>query len=645
MNGALPLCSDDRACDFFWSAATDTTLTFPRENDRVLARRQRGSILIEGGTRGLALFETWQRCCPLSGGVGPLVAIGAHLARSETRAELARCEAAEEFPDQLVGQLRELGLPLLFAAAPQEPYTTAYHIHMLNAIAAQQSGSLAVSIGITGLALLPLYIAGTDEQLAMMRERVLDGTQAAMLLSEWPHGSHLLATDTRAERGRLDGGRFVASASGEPTDTYRVSGEKQLINLGTRARLLTTLVRTSPRAAGVLGGAGGLTMLLIERDDTVEALPRWRTLPVPAADVGGARFRETLVPTRNRIGDEGEGFRLVQSALTLSRGGIGAFAAGTSSRACGLAFAHARERVLYGEPIARLAAVADHLARMAALDLACNCLSVKAAAATNALGQRAAYLTAAAKLVCCDLAERVVSEGRAVLSARALLADLPYQQVVRDVMLYGIFDGTRHLMLDQIQWRVRQMIRQAGAEDDDGGRPGIYAAPPASMIESTRVRGRPWLPRPAETAARLLQLDSAVDLAAFCDGARALEQATAGVEPDAWNEQPFAFALAGCWARLEAALAVAELADPVRRAALGLPALSSDGTPIDAAELARLAITMIGLEALSDARIALAGCGIELGAAAAERALALEVTGAGRAVREAIRGQGRGGQA
>ena len=600
-------------------------------------------------------FETWQRCCPLSGGLGPLVGIGAHLARPDTQAELARCEAAEQFPDQVVGQLRELGLPLLFGAAPHAPFTTAYHVYMLNALAAQHSGSLAVSLGITGLALLPVYIAGTDEQLAMVRQHVLDGAEAAMLLSEWSHGSHLLATDTRAERGRLDGRGFAASASGEPAEIYRVSGEKQLINLGRRARLLMTLVRTSPRPAGVLGGAGGLTLLLIERDATVEPLPRWRTLPAPAADIGGARFRETLVPARNRIGDEGEGFRLVQSALTLSRGGISAFAGGTASRACGLAFAHAGERVLYGEPIARLAAVADHLARMAALDLACNCLSIKAAAAANTLGQRAAHLTCVAKLVCCDLAERVVTEGRAVLSARALLADLPYQQVVRDVILYGVFDGTRHLMLDQIQWRVRQMVRQASergdggtpADDEDGDGPAIYRAPPASMIESARVRGRPWLARPAETAARLGQLGGAVDLAPLRDGARALELATAGVAPEAWNEQPFAFALAGSWARLEAALAVAELGDPVRRAALGLPALApaEEGLPLDPAELARLAIAMVSLEALAEARAALAGCGIELGAAAAERALALEQARAGRAVREGIRhGQGRRGR-
>jgi len=585
-------------------------------------------------------FNTWQRCCPLSGGLGPLARVGDHLARPDTRAELARCEAEERFPAEVIARLDQLGLSLLFAAAPDAPYTTAHHIHALGAVTAQASGSLAITVGVTGLALLPVYIAGTGAQLEWVRERVLGGARAAMLLSEWSHGSDLGATETRAER-----------EPGEPGH-YRITGEKQLINMGRRAELLMTLARTSPAQTGGLGGAGGLSLFLIERDATVDPLPRWRMLPVPAADIGGARFRGTMVSAGRRIGEEGEGFRLVQSALTLSRGGISAFASGTASRACGLAFAHARERALYGQPIARLAGVADNLARMAALELAANCLSLSAATAANALGQRAAHLTAVAKLMACDLAERAVSEGRAVVSARALLADLPYQQVVRDVMLYGIFDGTRHLMIDQIQWRVRQMCR-AGLADPDGvgvgvgdtgasddrEREAMHRAAPVSLVDSARLRGRAWLPRPARTAARLAGLDGAVDLAPLVDGARALEAATAALPDQAWSDPALAAAMAASWSRLEAALAVAELGDPVRRAGLGLPALAASATdaPLDPAELARLAIALLALEALADARAALAGAGIAMAAEAAERALALDRTRAAGAVRGALR--------
>jgi len=631
----------------------------------------------------------------MSGGFGPLAPIAVHLSRAETRAELARCEAAERFPADVVAQVTELGRPQLFAAAGDARYTTAYHLNALGAIGAQASGSLAIPLGIAGLALLPVYIAGTDEQPARVRERILAGAQAAMLLSEW-HGSHLTASETRAGRGRLEaGGGFAPAAAGQAADVYWVSGEKQLINLGRRAELLMTLARTSPAGAGLLG-AGGLSLFLIERDVSVEVLPRWRTLPVPAADNGRARFRGTLVPVGSRTGDEGIGFRLARRALAMSCGGICAFASGAASPACGLAFAHSRERILYGQPIARLAPVADHLALMAAFDLTSACLSVTATAAVNALGQRAAHLTAVAKLVACDFAERAVNEGRAVVSARPLFTDLPYQQAFRDVILYGIFDSTRHLMLDQIRWRARQMcgdgpaagakitgaptgigarmgVAAAGGEgasegagagaaprrgagtSDGGGmngaaeasedgsvRAAIYGVAPVNLVDAARRSGRPVLVRPSETAARLARQGGAAPLAALADGARALERATGSLPAEAWSDPAVGFALAETWARLEAALAVAELGDPGRRAALGLPGLSAaagaDSPPLDAAELARFAVALVAGEALADARMLLAGGGVDLGADAAEKALAGQQAAAGRAVRDAIRG-------
>lgn len=581
-------------------------------------------------------FPTWQRCSPLRGWpAGPIEAIAAELSRPGVAEELACCEREERFPDELLARLRELGLARLFAAAPGEELTTTHHIHTLNAIAAQKSGSLAITLGITALALLPAYLAGSEEQLARVRERLLAGAQAAMLLSEWRTGSNLGGTETTAERGAAAGGTFTPVADGAPATHYRVRGEKQLINLVRRADLLMTLVRTAPPAAGGLGGAGGLTLLLIERDETVENLPRWRTTPAPAADIGGVRLAGTVVPAAQRIGEEGEGFRLAQSALTLSRGGIAAFASGSASRACGLAFAHAAERAPYGEPIARIEAIADHLVRMAALDLAAACVSQRAAAAANALGLRAAHQTAVAKLAACDLAERAVAEGRAVLSARAMLADHPYQQVMRDVVLYGIFDGTRHLMQGQIAWRAQQMVRGGegarggGAAPDGPGAAELYQAPPARLDRSARQRGRPWLPGLAASAAALAGVPGEVDLEPLAEACRELERALAALPAEAWRRQALAFPLAAAWAHLEAALAVAELGDPARRAALGLAPLGAGALPD--ADLARLAVALVAGDALAAARRALAGAGRDPGGEAAARALAAaEQEAAGR---------------
>ena len=579
---------------------------------------------------------------------GPLGRIGKVLARTSTRTELARCEATEQFPEEVVADIGAAGLRELFTGGA---HTTAYHINTLNAASAQESGSLAITLGITGLALLPIYMAGTDAQLAWAAERLEAGGSAAMLLSELDAESNLAAIGTRA--------------TAQPGGGYLVRGDKQIINLGRRASLLMTLARTSdpPERASGLGGAGGLTLLCIERDATVEPLNRWRTMPAPAADIGGVRFHDTRVPESARIGGEGDGFRLVQGALTLSRGGISGFASGTASRACGLAFAYAGERAPFGQPIAQMGAIADHLARMAALDLATTCLSLSAAAAANAQGLRAAYATAVAKLMACDLAERAVSEGRAVLSARALLAELPYQQVVRDVILYGIFDGTRHVMLDQIQWRVRQMTRPAstrggsggsgggplaaaghpiGAGDPSAAAPGAtYRTPPRPLPLAARERGRPQLSLPSERAARLAAVPGAIPLDALSSGAAAVERALGRLPPEAWSDQAVAFALAQPMAQLEAVLAVAELANPVRRAALGLcpaAAIANPGAALPAEPLCRYAVALLGGEALADARRVLAGAGHDPGdaALAAERALAVERAAAGARVRAAI---------
>jgi alkylation response protein AidB-like acyl-CoA dehydrogenase len=563
-------------------------------------------------------FPTWQRIVPHASWLGgPLAAIAEELESPATRAELARCERDEEYSEPVVARLDALGLADLFAGGA---CTTACHIQSLNAIAAQASASLAVSLGITGLALLPAWLAATPDQLARVGARVAAGARAAMLLSEWATGSNLTGTQTRAER--LEGG-----------EEYALFGEKQLINLARRADLFMTLVRTAPPGPGPLGATAGLSLFLVERADGVELLPRWRTLPVPAADIGGVRFDGTRVAAAARIGAEGDGFRLVQAALTLSRGGIAAFASGTASRAAALALAHARERAPYGEPIVRLDAVAQHLVRAAALDLACACIAIKAAAAANALGPRAAYHTAVGKLVACDLAERAVAEGRAVLGARALLSDLPYQQVVRDVMLYGVFDGTRHVMLEHVLWRVRQMVRGGEETGAAAGDPDIYDVPPAPLVEATRRRGRAWLPRPAAVAAELG--DGAVDAAPLAEGARALEAALAALPDDALAEQSTGFALAGAWAELEAAVAICELGDPARRAHRGMPAPAA--APFEAADLARFAVADVAGDALAAARRALAGCGVGLDCAPAERALALSRAEAGRRLRAALR--------
>jgi alkylation response protein AidB-like acyl-CoA dehydrogenase len=557
--------------------------------------------------------STWQALAPGPVGDPVLEAVEAEMDRPETADAIRACEAEGRYPAEVLQRLYDHGLLELFAdpdpdlvpapSASAASTVSAWRIGALCALASRRSGSLAVAIGHNGLAMLPLYLAASPEQLAEAGRGLRAGQLAALLLTERDHGSDLLATGTVAERGELDpDGTFRPVSAGASASWYRVRGEKYLINGGGIADLLVTLVRTgepSGTSDSPFDHSAGLSLLAIRRDATVGTLGRVRTLPVAAAAIGGATFHDTLVPADALLGPEGEGFAVVQRALTISRCAIGSFAAGASNRALELALAHARGRILYGAPTTRLECVADHLARMAALDLAATALSVKATALVAAHGQGAAHYTAVAKYACCELAEAAVTEGRRAMGAAALVSSSPFERLLRDTPLYGVFDGTRHVMLEHLQ---RSLARASAARASDAGAaahrgpdvratasraaaprgrpasPGIaelresYTLPDGSLVHRLRQR-TPTVSWPVEAHARALAELPGADLQPLAELAAALLDVTAALRASgAWGaHQTLRFALADAFARVEAILAVVEWVDPHRRAALGLP--------------------------------------------------------------------------
>ncbi|MFG1650033.1 acyl-CoA dehydrogenase family protein [Micromonospora sp. NPDC049275] len=493
--------------------------------------------------------SAWQRLCPRPmAQVDPLPAIARHLQRPDTARRLAAADADRTPPDDVLADLRELGV----AAVYDPDSATAVHVNALNAVAARHSGSLAITLGVNALALLPLCITGTPEQRERAGAVLRGGGAAAMLLTELEHGSNLARTDTRVDP---DG------------DGYRLTGEKQLINGGSRHDLLVTLAR--------LGDTDRFGLFLAERDDTVTALPRWRTLPATAADISGVRFAGTPAQP---IGAPGDGLTILQLTLALSRGGIGSLASGAASGALAQAVRYARERDVYGQPIVHLGAIAEHLARAAALDVLVAATAVKATFLINALGPAAAYTAAVAKYACCELAEQAVSEGRAVLGSRALVEEFGYAARVRDVLLYGVFDGTRHILLDQLQWRLERFA--AGADRSGDGYPMLaeaYSRPPQPLARIARLRLRPYAPTPAARAATLAsRTDRPAVVALGTLLTRLVDLVAAARRCGRWAaDQAWRFAAAAVLAEAEALLAAVELIDPGCRAVAGLPGRAS----------------------------------------------------------------------
>jgi alkylation response protein AidB-like acyl-CoA dehydrogenase len=504
--------------------------------------------------------------------------IAAVLADPATERALADADTTGEYPAETLGRVREAGLASLWTDAP-----TTWHLTALNALCARASGSLGITVGVTALALLPVYLGGTDDQRDRAFARIRDGASGALLLTEWDHGSDLLRNEARADS---DG------------DGYRLSGTKHLINGASRHDLLVALLRTRAPSDTALGAAGDFTLFLLDRDLGVRAGRRRPTLPCPAADIGDVHLESVTADAADVVGGVGGGAALIHQALAISRGGIAGLCAGTTARARGLAERYAHTRRLYGAPIAHLGAIAQHLASLAALDAVVAAIAVKQAAATNAQGPAAAPVTAAAKVAASALAERAVDEGRHVLGARALIEGPGYDRLVRDVLLYGVFDGTAHVVLEQLQWRLAQVAAapDGPAQLDDAAL--AYAVPPRSLTERPpRRRTRPLsLARHLRALPAALPLDPLIQLAAtLVDTVRALRAS------GRWDaDQALRLDVAACHAELEALVALVELADPGCRAHLGLPPLAAPA----AAHLGRVlpfAVGWLGARLVADA--------------------------------------------
>ncbi len=592
-------------------------VTADRPVDETKTLREQDAASIDIAEVGLS---AWQRLSVNDAANDPVLrSIESYLDEPETRSSLWQLEADEEYPAPVLDRLRELGLMRMFAPNPDtqcNARVTAFHMSALNAVTSRRDTSLAVTISVNALGLLPAYVAATPEQLEKINAAVGSGIFSSLMLSEIGHGSNLLANHARAERGVLDGDdEFVPIGDDEECTHYRINGEKDLINGANRHGLMFVFLRTRNFTDGTcnkvdapMQARADFTMFCIERGPGMVPLPRWHTMPARGADISGLRFENMVVPKSTVLGREHGGMTLAQKTLALSRGGVASLASGCTSRARDLAVTYAGNRAVYGEPIRELDVIADHLIRIEALDRAVGAIAVRTAALLNSHGVGAAHYTAVAKVVACVFAEEAVREGHRVLGARALLRDMPYERLSRDVVLYGVFDGTSHVMLQELSHRLMLEARRA-AEPPREDAPNtveqirrVYAAEPEPVYLALRKKQNRLLMPLEDHLRELDQLNGAcIDpIARACDALFACVRACEA--NDVWkDDHGLRHDAALLYAQIEGLVALFELGDPERRAALGVPPIHGDENPLDAL-LVQFSVYLFGCRTIAGIR-------------------------------------------
>jgi acyl-CoA dehydrogenase len=278
-----------------------------------------------------------------------------------------------------------------------------------------------------GLGSGAISLAGSPEQKARYLARVAGGEAiAAFALSEPDAGSDVAALQCRATR----------TSAG-----YRLEGEKTWISNGGIADFYCVFARTSGPDARPDGSvcADGITAFVVDAATPgLSVSRRIDTLsPHPLATLA---FDACHVPPAQRLGDEGEGFRIAMRTLDVFRTSVAGAAIGFAQRALDEALAHAARRRLFGKALADFQLTQAALADMATGIDAARLLTYRAAWLRDH-GAQATREVAMAKMTATETAQQVIDRAVQLFGGRGVTRGEPIERLYRDIRALRIYEG------------------------------------------------------------------------------------------------------------------------------------------------------------------------------------------------------------
>ncbi|HEY7832763.1 MAG TPA: acyl-CoA dehydrogenase family protein [Ktedonobacterales bacterium] len=331
------------------------------------------------------------------------------------------------FPRELFKPLADLGLagilvPEALGGLDLSRLTGALIYEELGRADLNTAVWLSVHNMVTGL--ISRY--GNEEQRARWVPRMAAGELlGAFSLSEAHAGSDAANLRTVARR---DG------------DGYVVTGSKFWVTNAGVADVYTVMVKTDPEA-----GARGITTLVVEKDTPGFSFGKVeRKMGLHSSPLGELIFEECRVPLGNRLGEEGQGFKIALASLNGGRVNIGASSVGLARAACEVATRYAGERQAFGQAIGAFEGVQFLLADMA-IKIDAARLLVHRAASLMDTQQDAIAAAAMAKCFATDTAMEVTTNAVQVLGGAGYVRDWPVERYMREAKVTQIFEGTNQI--------------------------------------------------------------------------------------------------------------------------------------------------------------------------------------------------------
>jgi len=348
-------------------------------------------------------------------------------AAKEIRPLEHECDEAMRHPAEVIEKAHELGLMNLHV--PEEyggPGLSAFDGMLVGEELYWGCSGIGTSITANGLGAGPVIGFGSDEQKrAWLTPLIEQPTLCSFGLSEPGAGSDVASLKTTAVR---------------EGDEYVLSGSKTFITNAGYAAWTVVFAKTDPK-----GGAKGMSAFIVPMDTpgvTIES--HLDKMGQRATDTSALSFQEVRVPAANRLGEEGEGFKIAMKTLDFTRPGTAIGAVGVARAAFEYAAQYSKERVQFGMPIAMNQGVNFLIADMATKIEAARLLCWQAAWMIDE-GMRATLQSSYAKRFAADTCMEVTTNAVQIFGGYGYMKEYPVEKLMRDAKLFQIYEGTSQI--------------------------------------------------------------------------------------------------------------------------------------------------------------------------------------------------------
>jgi butyryl-CoA dehydrogenase len=349
-------------------------------------------------------------------------------AQAEVRPMAKELDETGRFPRELIRKAAELGLTGV--AFPEDEGGAGFD-HIAYSIVIEEISRCCASTGVilsvqNSLFCDPIHRYGTPEQKKKFLLPFARGEKiGCYALTEPQAGSNAAALQTKAVKNG---------------DSYVINGTKAWITNGGAADAAIVYVNTDPAK-----GEKGITAIVVEKGTPgFKVGKEEKKLGINATACSELVFSDCKVPVANRVGNEGEGYKVALSTLDGGRIGIASQATGIAQGAFDAALKWSQERMAFGHPISQFQAIQFMLADMAT-EIDAARLLVRKAAWKQDSGARFSLEAATAKLFASEMATRVTHKAIQIHGGYGYSKEYPVERAYRDARITEIYEGTSEI--------------------------------------------------------------------------------------------------------------------------------------------------------------------------------------------------------